>query len=105
MSEQDLDEGNITTNAETDETTVEESQANLEADVPTYETEEDDGLTDAQRRFKEQRREENRKAREALKKVPQLEAELEFNRFLRKNPDAENYEKEINDFRAKNPTI
>ena len=37
--------------------------------------------------------------------MPKLEAELEFNKFLRKSPEAEDYEAEIKDFRDKNPTI
>lgn len=57
------------------------------------------------RKFANDRAEENRRKREALEKVPKLEAELEFNKFLRKNPEAEDYETDINEFRAKNPTI
>lgn len=103
MSEQDFtDELDITTNEETEETTVEESQETLESDSHD---EEADELTPQAKAFKEKRREENRQAREALKEVPQLKAELEFNKFLRKNPEAEDYEQDITEFRAKNPTI
>lgn len=102
MSEQDnnVEENNIT-NLETEETTVEESQETLESESH----DEDAELTPQAKAFKEKRREENRQAREALKEVPQLKAELEFNKFLRKNPEAEDYEQDINEFRAKNPTI
>lgn len=102
MSEQDEAELiDSTTNNETEETTVEESQENLESDFH----DEDAELTPQAKAFKEKRREENRQAREALKEVPQLKAELEFNKFLRKSPEAEEYEQDIKDFRAKNPTI
>ena len=95
-----------TINETTDDSTEQQDQANLEAEsTESEEHYDDDGLTNAQRQFKEKRREENRQAREALKKLPQLEAELEFNRFLRKSPDAEDYEQEIKEFRVKNPTI
>ena len=95
-----------TLNIATDDSTEQQDQANLEAESPeTEEHFDDDGLTNAQRQFKEKRREENRQAREALKKVPQLESELEKQKFFRKSPDAETYEKEIDAFRTKNPTI
>ena len=103
MSEQDttVAEDNIL-NLETEETTVESSQETLESDSHDEDAQE---LTPQAKAFKEKRREENRQAREALKEVPQLKAELEFNKFLRKNPEAEDYEQDINEFRAKNPTI
>lgn len=103
MSEQDttVAEDN-TLNLETEETTEESSQENLESDSHDEDAQE---LTPQAQAFKEKRREENKKAREALAKVPKLEAELEFNKFLRKSPEAEDYEAEIKDFREKNPTI
>jgi hypothetical protein len=101
MSAQDENEDiDLTTNDTTDETTVEESQSTSE-DVDNESEHEE---TPAER-FKNQRAEENRRKREALEKVPKLEAELEFNKFLRKNPEAEDYEDDIKEFRAKNPTI
>lgn len=57
------------------------------------------------RKFANDRAEENRRKREALEKVPKLEAELEKQKFFRKSPEAEEYETDIDDFRAKNPTI
>lgn len=102
MSDENYGLEETTTNLETEETTVEESRENLESDSNDEYAEE---LTPQAKAFKEKRREENRQAREALKEVPQLKAELEFNKFLRKNPEAEDYEQDINDFRAKNPTI
>lgn len=94
----------------TDETTVvEDSTLNL-AEETTEETtsqtpEQEDELTPQAIAFKNQRAEENRKKREALEKVPKLEAELEKQKFFRKSPEAEEFEAEIDDFRAKNPTI
>jgi hypothetical protein len=91
----------FTNNDNTEETTVEQSQETLESESQY----EDDGLTPQARAFKEKRREENRQAREALKELPSIKAKLEFTEFLRKTPQAEEYEKDITDFRAKNPTI
>lgn len=102
MSEQDetIAEDNIT-NLETDDST--------ETELETLEPVESEYAETPQeakaRKFANDRAEENRRKREALEKVPKLEAELEFNKFLRKNPEAEDYEQDINDFRAKNPTI
>jgi hypothetical protein len=95
------EEVDFTNNDNTEETTVEESQETLESESQY----EDDGLTPQARAFKERRREENRQAREALKELPSIKAKLEFTEFLRKTPQAEDYEKDITDFRAKNPTI
>ncbi len=95
------EEADLITNEQTEETTVEQSQETLESDSQY----EDDGLTPQARAYKEKRREENRQAREALKELPSIKAKLEFTEFLRKTPQAEDYEKEITDFRAKNPTI
>lgn len=100
----------------TDDTSVaEDNTLNLETadstetELETLEPVESDFTETPQeakaRKFANDRAEENRKKREALEKVPKLEAELEFNKFLRKNPEAEDYEQDINDFRAKNPTI
>lgn len=103
MSEQDYNaDDDSTLNIETEETTEESSQETLESD--SYESQ-DDWLTQKAREFKEKRREENRQAREALKKLPQIEAELEKQKFFKSMPDAEDYEKEIDEFRAKNPWI
>ena len=99
-----------------DETTgLEETTINLETDdsteteLETLEPVESEFTETPQeakaRKFANDRAEENRRKREALEKVPKLEAELEFNKFLRKNPEAEDYETDINEFRAKNPTI
>ena len=90
-----------TLNLETDDST---DQENLEGFEPS-ESEDETPQEAKARQFANTRAEENRRKREALEKVPKLEAELEFNKFLRKNPDAEDYEQEINEFRAKNPTI
>ena len=100
MSAQDntVAEDNIL-NLETEETTEESSQENLESESH----DEDADLTPQAKAFKEKRREENRQAREALKKLPQIEAELEKQKFFKSMPDAEDYEKEIDEFRAKNP--
>lgn len=104
MSEQDnTAEENSTLNLETEETTEESSQENLESE--SHDEDADDGLTPQAKAFKEKRREENKAMREAAKEVPILKAELEFNKFLRKYPEAEEYETEIKEFRAKNPTI
>lgn len=100
----------------TEETTVvEDNTLNLETDdsteteLETLEPVESEFVETPQetkaRKFANDRAEENRRKREALEKVPKLEAELEFNKFLRKNPEAEDYEQDINEFRAKNPTI
>ncbi len=101
--------------SEQDETVVEDNILNLETDdsteteLETLEPVESDFAETPQetkaRKFANDRAEDNRRKREALEKVPKLEAELEFNKFLRKNPEAEDYEQDINDFRAKNPTI
>lgn len=99
-----------------DETTVvEDNITNLETDdsteteLETLEPVESEFAETPQeakaRKFANDRAEENRRKREALEKVPKLEAELEFNKFLRKNPEAEDYEQDITEFRAKNPTI
>jgi hypothetical protein len=103
MSEQDENvDGNNILNADTVETSDNESLEILEqVESDTPETPQE---TKA-REWANNRAEENRRKREALEKVPKLEAELEFNKFLRKNPEAEDYEQDIKDFRAKNPTI
>ncbi len=98
-----------------DETVVEDNITNLETDdsteteLETLEPVESEFAETPQeakaRKFANDRAEENRRKREALEKVPKLEAELEFNKFLRKNPEAEDYEQDITEFRAKNPTI
>lgn len=103
MSEQDyIADDDSTLNIETDDSTETELET-LEPVESDYETETPQETK--ARKFANDRAEENRRKREALEKVPKLEAELEFNKFLRKNPDAEDYEQEINEFRAKNPTI
>lgn len=100
MSEQDFNaEDDSIINDTTDDST---EQENLE-DLEPVETQEETPQEAKARKFANDRAEENRRKREALEKVPKLEAELEFNKFLRKNPDAEDYEKEITEFRAKNP--
>jgi len=102
MSEQDntVELDNIT-----NETTDDSTETELETTAPV-ESEFTETAQEAKaRKFANDRAEENRRKREALEKVPKLEAELEFNKFLRKNPEAEDYETDINDFRAKNPTI
>lgn len=96
MSEQTAEENGII-NLETVETPV-ESQENLEPVEP-------EELTPAEQAFKEKRREENRTNREKAARLDKVEAELEFTKFLRKNPEAEDYEQEINEFRSKNPAI
>lgn len=103
MSEQDttVAEDNIT-NLETDDST--ETELETLEPVESEDTPETPQEAKA-RKFANDRAEENRRKREALEKVPKLEAELEFNKFLRKNPEAEDYEQDITDFRAKNPTI
>ena len=102
MSEQDFNaEDDSIINDTTDDST---EQENLE-DLEPVETQEETPQEAKARKFANDRAEENRRKREALEKVPKLEAELEFNKFLRKNPDAEDYEKEITEFRAKNPWI
>lgn len=102
MSEQD-------NNADLDSTLNETTDDSTETELETLEPVEDETPETPQeakaRKFANDRAEENRRKREALEKVPKLEAELEFNKFLRKNPEAEDYEQDINDFRAKNPTI
>lgn len=102
MSEQDeIADLNSTINETTDDST--------ETELETLEPVESDFTETPQeakaRKFANDRAEENRRKREALEKVPKLEAELEFNKFLRKSPEAEEYEQDIADFRAKNPTI
>jgi hypothetical protein len=76
-----------------------------EFQTPEQDDSQDDGLTPQALAFKNQRAEENRKKREALEEVPRLRAELEKQKFFKKSPQAEDYEKEIDEFRAKNPTI
>ena len=98
-----------------DETVVEDNITNLETadsteteleNLEPVESEFAETPQEAKaRKFANDRAEENRRKREALEKVPKLEAELEFNKFLRKNPEAEDYEQDITEFRAKNPTI
>ena len=100
MSDETIAEDNIL-NLETDDSTDQENLETLEpVDAP-----EETAQEAKAREWANNRAEENRRKREALEKVPKLEAELEFNKFLRKNPEAEDYEQDINDFRAKNPTI
>ena len=103
MSEQDETvDGNNILNADTVETSDNESLETLEqVETDTPETPQE---TKA-REWANNRAEENRKKREALEKVPKLEAELEKQKFFRKAPEAEDYEQDIDDFRAKNPTI
>lgn len=102
MSEQD-------NTVELDNTLNETTDDSTETELETLEPVESEFAETPQetkaRKFANDRAEENRRKREALEKVPKLEAELEFNKFLRKNPEAEDYEQDINDFRAKNPTI
>lgn len=101
MSEQDY-------NADLDSTTNETTDDSTETELETLEPVDNHEETAKEAKAREwanNRAEENRRKREALEKVPKLEAELEFNKFLRKNPEAEDYETDINDFRAKNPTI
>lgn len=76
----EIEEIDLTTNDETEGTTVEESQGNLEPDSPEAQ---DDGLTPQARAYKEKRREENRQAREALARLPKIEAELEKQKFFK----------------------
>lgn len=99
MLDENIGQEETKLNLETEETTEEMSQENLE---PESQEEE---LTPWAQAFKERRREENKAMREAAKEVPILKAKLEFNEFLRKSPEAEEYETEIKEFRAKNPTI
>lgn len=101
MSDENYGLEETTINLETDDST----ETELETLEPV-ESEHTETPQEAKaRKFANDRAEENRRKREALEKVPKLEAELEFNKFLRKNPEAEEYEADINDFRAKNPTI
>lgn len=102
MSEQDttVAEDN-TINLETDDST----ETELETLEPVESEQEETPKEAAARKFANDRAEENRRKREALEKVPKLEAELEKQKFFRKSPEAEDYEKDIDDFRAKNPTI
>lgn len=103
MSEQDnLADENSTINLETEETTEESSQENFESESHDSQ---DNGETPKSREWKEKLREEKKALREAAQEVPKLKAELEFNKFLRKHPEAEDYEQDITEFRAKNPTI
>lgn len=85
--------------------TVDSTETELETTAPDESEFAETAQEAKARQFANTRAEENRKKREALEKVPKLEAELEFNKFLRKNPEAEDYETDINEFRAKNPTI
>lgn len=102
MSAQDeTEELDFTTNETTDDST----ETELETLEPVESDEQETPQEEKARKFANDRAEANRLKREALEKVPKLEAELEFNKFLRKNPEAEDYEIDINDFRAKNPTI
>lgn len=101
MSDENLVAEDNILNLETEDST----ETELETLEP-FESEQPETPQEAKaRKFANERAEENRRKREALEKVPKLEAELEFNKFLRKNPEAEDYEQDINDFRAKNPTI
>jgi hypothetical protein len=102
MSEPTADIIDGKTPNETEETTI-ESQETLESEVTPEAP--DDGLTDQARAFKEKRREENRVNREKAARLDKVESELEFTKFLRKNPEAEDFEKDIQEFRQKNPTI
>lgn len=101
MSAQDeTEELDFTTNETTDDST--------ETELETFEPSDSEDETPQEakaRQFANTRAEENRRKREALEKVPKLEAELEKQKFFRKSPEAEEYETDIDDFRAKNPTI
>lgn len=97
----ETEELDFTTNEETDDSTEQENLETFEPSDSEYETLQE---TKA-RQFANTRAEENRRKREALEKVPKLEAELEKQKFFRKSPEAEEYETDIDDFRAKNPTI
>ncbi len=100
MSEQDyIADEDSTINLETEETTEESFQENFESE--SHDSQE----TPKSREWKERLREEKKALREAAQEVPKLREELEFNKFLRKTPQAEDYEPEIKEFRAKNPTI
>jgi len=92
----------FTINDTTDDSTEQENLETLEPSEMHYEETAQEAKA---RQFANTRAEENRRKREALEKVPKLEAEIEKQKFFRKSPDAESYEKEIDDFRAKNPTI
>jgi len=97
----DNEDIDLITSDETEETSENESQETLE---PEFQ-EEDDGLTPAARNFKEKRREENARAREALSEVPKLKAQLEKHIFYKSNPNAEDYEVETDEFLVNNPTV
>lgn len=101
MSDENYGLEETTINLETDDST----ETELETLEPVESEIEETPQQEKARKFANDRAEENRRKREALEKVPKLEAELEFNKFLRKNPEAEDYETDINEFRAKNPTI
>lgn len=103
MSFQDeTDALDIITNEETEETTEESSQETLESDSHD---EQDNGENPKSREWKEKLRERNKFDRERSQKLDKVEKELEFNKFLRKHPEAEEFEPDIIDFQAKNPTI
>lgn len=57
------------------------------------------------RKFANDRAEENRKKREALEKVPVLEAKLARLEYLKSNPAAEDYIEDIEQMVKENPTI
>ena len=100
MSFQDnTEEADLITNQQTDETSETEFQETL-ASESHYE---DAELTPQAKAIKEKRIEENRLARESLKNLPQIVAELEKQKFFKSMPEAEDYEKEIDEFRAKIP--
>ena len=100
MSDENLVPEENTLNLEPVET-PDESLENLEPVEPEYETPQEK----AAREFKEKRREENRLAREALKEVPKLKAQLARLDFLKSNPVAEDYIDEIEKMVEENPTI
>lgn len=94
-----VDDDNIT-NIEPVET-PDESLENLE---PVEQHEETPQEAKA-RKFANDRAEENRKKREALEKVPVLEAKLARLEFLKSNPSAEEYIEDIEKMIKENPAI
>jgi len=98
MSDTEIEDIDLITNDETVETSDNEFQETLEPDESEY-------LTPQAQAYKEKRREENRQAREALKEVPLLKAELEKQKFYKGNPNAEDYEVETDEFLVNNPTV
>jgi len=98
MSDTEIEDIDLITSDEAVETSDNEFQETLEPDESEY-------LTPQAQAYKEKRREENRQAREALKEVPLLKAELEKQKFYKGNPNAEDYEVETDEFLVNNPTV